>query len=337
MFSRRFWFRRFFPVAFFLTLIAAVGGLAQFGLRQLTLPHRAPMEAWMAEILASPQRFGFSLQPFTVTTDDGLNLKALMAEPGPAAGETKRGQPVAQAIRAAGLNWSFPSRPRGTLILLHGFNGRKDHMLPFAERFTAAGFRCVLFDSRGHGESGGDYVTFGGHEIKDLQQVITAAAKLAGAQGLGPIGLLGYSMGGAISLQAQPVLPEVRALCSVSSFAALSPILTEQAATRWHGFGLPILPVLRLEARLQAGFDPWAIRPVDAATRVTCPVLLVHGEKDSLVSVRQAQLLAKALGSHCAGTILVPNGTHGSVFSEGGDALWQRMAVFFAREMRPES
>lgn len=334
MFSRRFWFRRFLPASIILGAVA-VALAAQVGVRQLTLPRRSPLEPWMAQITANPGGMGLALKPFSVATTDGLSLQAYLVDPTPKAGSTARGKTIVKALKAAGLSKPAGSPPRGTLILLHGLNGRKENMLPFAERFAAAGFRCVVYDSRAHGDSSGERVTYGARETDDLRRVLAGARKLAGPQGLGPVGLLGYSLGGAVSLQAQPDLPEVRALCSVSAFAELSPVVTTQASHLWNGVGTPLLPVVRMETRLQADFDPWAIRPLDAAASITCPVLLVHGSKDAIVPVDQARQLASALGSHCRETVIIPTGTHGNVFTEGGEALWQRMAVFFARELIP--
>lgn len=332
MFSRRFWFRRFLPASVILGAIT-VALAAQVGVRQLTLPKRSPLEPWMAQIISNPGGMGLNLRPFSVNTADGLSLQAFLVEPTSKAGTTGRGRPIVKAIKAAGLSRPAGSPPRGTLILLHGLNGRKENMLPFAERFAAAGFRCVVYDSRAHGDSAGERVTYGARETDDLRRILNGASGVAGPAGLGPIGLLGYSLGGAVSLQAQPGLPEVRALCSIAAFADLSPVVTQQANHLWNGAGTPLLPVVRLETRLQADFDPWSIRPIDAAPAITCPVMLVHGSKDALVPVDQARHLITALGGNCRETMIIPTGTHGNVFTEGGDVLWQRMAVFFAREL----
>lgn len=42
---------------------------------------------------------------------------------------------------------------KGTLVLLHGKNGRKENLLPVAERYVSLGFTCLLPDLPHHGES----------------------------------------------------------------------------------------------------------------------------------------------------------------------------------------
>ncbi len=267
-----------------------------------------------------------------VATAEGLSLQAMLLEPTPVAGTTKRGLAVVAALKKQKLD-PRPGVVRGTVVLLHGFNARKEHMLPFAERFCAAGFRCVLYDSRGHGDSGGRYATFGVRETGDLRRVIEAARPLAGPGGLGPLGLLGYSMGGAVAMQAQPDLPEVKALASVAAFADFRDVITNQATRRWQGFGTPLVPLVRKETRWKAGFDPWDVRPVEAVTRLTCPIFLAHGEADALVPVSHVHRLAAAAGARLQQVMLIPKGTHGDVFMTGGDALWGRLAVFFVSEL----
>ncbi|RYD32929.1 MAG: alpha/beta fold hydrolase [Verrucomicrobiaceae bacterium] len=334
---------RFVLTSLTLVAVAAVAVAAQVGVRQLTLPRRPAVEPWMTRILENPGQSGLRLRHFNVTTRDGYQLQALMADPTAKAGATARGRPIVKALKAAGLAGSASGsgsgtddpEPRGTVILLHGMSTRKENMLPVAERFAAAGFRCILYDSRGHGDSSGVHVTYGTYETEDLRRVLLEAKKMAGLRGLGPVGLFGYSLGGAVALQAQPGLPEVKAVCSVSAFAELSPVVSGQAENLWNGIASRLLPVVRFETWLQAGFDPFSVSPLASAAQVTCPVLLVHGLKDNLVPVQQARNLAAALGPHCRDTILVPAGTHGGIFTEGGEALQQRIAVFFARELAP--
>ncbi|MDB6135757.1 MAG: alpha/beta fold hydrolase [Verrucomicrobiales bacterium] len=332
---------RFVLTSLTLVAVAAVAVATQVGVRQLTLPRRPAVEPWMTRILENPGQSGLRLRHFNVTTKDGYQLQALMADPTAKAGTTARGRLIVKALKDAGLarggsaSGSGDPEPRGTVILLHGMSTRKENMLPVAERFAAAGFRSIVYDSRGHGDSSGVHVTYGTYETDDLSRVLLEAKKIAGLRGLGPVGLFGYSLGGAVALQAQPGLPEVKAVCSVSAFAELSPVVSGQAENLWNGIASRLLPVVRLETWLQAGFDPFSVSPLASAGQVTCPVLLVHGLKDNLVPVQQARNLAAALGPHCRDTIFVPAGTHGGIFTEGGEALQQRIAVFFARELAP--
>ena len=329
------WYFRFFPllgIGGVLVTGSSAGWLTDLGVKRLLVPRQYGTEAWMDQITDNPETSGFRLQRFSVTSADSFELKAMVLEPAGSAGTTKRGQVIRAALKDAGVPVRN-NKVRGTLILLHGFNARKEHMLPFAGRMTAAGFRCVIYDSRGHGDSGGTYATFGAREKDDLRRVVEAARTVVGGQGLGPLGLLGYSMGGAVAIQSQPEMPEVKAVASIAAFAEFREVILGQAAGAWRGLGTPLLPLVRWETRWRAGFDPWDIRPLEAAKHLTCPLFLAHGTADALVPASEMQRLASAAGAQVRELLEIKDATHGNVFVTGGDALWSKLAVFFVREL----
>lgn len=333
--DRRPWYRRAIPLMG-MSGVLAMGGTAGWitdqGVTRMIQPRKGGEEPWMKAISTHPEASGFTLKKFTAETGDGIALQGLVLEPLPGPPPTKRGQTVAAALKAKHLSAAGVGC-RGTLFLLHGFNARKENMFPFAERFCAAGFRCVVFDSRAHGDSGGEYATFGTREKDDLRRVMEKVRSEAGPAGLGPLGLLGYSMGGATALQAQPELPEIQALAVISTFASFKEVIDRQAAGRWGGMGDFFLPLVRQETRWVAGFDPWAVRPEAAAARLTCPVFLAHGDGDALIPLVHFERLRSAAGDRVKESRVIPGGTHGGVFTAGGDALWNGLAEFFAKEL----
>ena len=62
--------------------------------------------------------------------------------------------------------WLFRTeRPRrGLVVYLHGVGDNRTSGIGIAERFTALGFDVLAYDSRAHGESGGDACTYGFYE-----------------------------------------------------------------------------------------------------------------------------------------------------------------------------
>ena len=73
--------------------------------------------------------------------------------------------------------WRFRSaapRHRGLIVYLHGSADNRGSGLGFAHRFVPQGFDVVAYDSRAHGDSGGDACTYGFHEKKDLSRALDA-------------------------------------------------------------------------------------------------------------------------------------------------------------------
>lgn len=72
--------------------------------------------------------------------------------------------------------WRFRgSRPRrGLIVYLHGVADNRQSGLGFAQRFVPQGFDVAAYDSRAHGDSGGDACTYGFHEKEDLSRALDA-------------------------------------------------------------------------------------------------------------------------------------------------------------------
>jgi pimeloyl-ACP methyl ester carboxylesterase len=225
---------------------------------------------------------------------------------------------------------------RGTIFMLHGHRGCKEDHLPICERFCAAGFRCLLIDIPGHGQSPHPYATFGYRE----SEMIPAIWQEYQEQNPGhstPLFLFGYSQGGAISLLTAAKHPEkIRAIASISAFSSLeNPI----AASAKH---LP--PVIRhltpLTTRacaigiyLRVGFFPSAIKPVRAARDISCPVFLCHGLNDSFVPPAQAQEIFDAIPTLEKTLKLIPTAKHHNTLSTGSTALYADICEHFLRAL----
>src|SRR3984893_5741378 len=116
------------------TLAIFLGDLAFRPLRvQITQGRQAEATAF---------RFGATLRDVSVTANDGSHLQGWFARPAKANGDS--------------------------VILLHGVGENRQGMMGFAELFLSNGFAVLVPDSRAHGESGGDFPTYGLKESDDV-------------------------------------------------------------------------------------------------------------------------------------------------------------------------
>lgn len=97
--------------------------------------------------------------------------------------------------------WYIPSRNRAAVILLHGYGANRLEMLTRAEFLARHEYGVLLYDLRGHGESGGTLRTNGWLDVKD---VTAALGFLHNQEDIDPdrIGILGFSVGGQVALRA---------------------------------------------------------------------------------------------------------------------------------------
>jgi pimeloyl-ACP methyl ester carboxylesterase len=249
----------------------------------LTVPRRATdAEHWERETKLKPQRF-------EVQAKDGIMISAYSLEP--AAG-TKR---------------------VGTAWLLHGLGNSKEQMLPVARKLSAAGFRCVAWDSRGHGKTGGTRATFGTKEVDDTLRVMAEARHMKGTPRREPEVIWGYSMGTAVALQTLPHVSKVKAAVLLAPMSDLGGVMYHQARNHYSGTLQPLVPVVRAKVNSTAGFDPKNIRPVDCVKDTKCKLLLVHGDRDSTIPPWQSQQILDACKPGQGQRILLPGVGHGGV------------------------
>lgn len=97
--------------------------------------------------------------------------------------------------------WYIPSGNRAAVILLHGYGANRLEMITRAEFFARHKYGVLLYDLRGHGESGGNLRSYGWLDVKD---VTAGLGFLQSREEIDPnrIGIFGFSVGGQIALRA---------------------------------------------------------------------------------------------------------------------------------------
>jgi len=202
-----------------------------------------------------------------------------------------------QARDGTGLDaWLFVPAPSNgaAVVLLHGVGDTRLGMTGYAPFLLRSGFAVLLPDSRGHGSSGGDLITYGVQEAADVH---TWTAWLAGERGFTRLYGMGRSMGAAVLLQALPDDPRILAAVADCPFATFQEIATDRLRQR---SGLPswlLYPATRiafLYAFERYGVDLWKASAEEAVRHARVPILLIHGTADGNVPVRHSRELHAA-------------------------------------------
>ncbi len=301
------------------------GGLAVFALlaascrtvdeatTRLTGPQRYELGEDAARLVENPAEAGMRIRRIPFVTEDGVRTVVLMVDGVPASGAsaTRAGELLAHGYQARGAS----RRPRGTVLMMHGINSRKEHMLWTAEWLTTCGYRCVVWDSRGHGESDPAKAGFGALETRDTEDIYQMLRRRGVISG--PVHIFGHSMGAAVALQWLPHHPEFRSAVLTAPFARLSDVMSYQASRRAGGTLRLFLPLVRNNVRKTAHFDPYAINPVDHASSIRLPILYIHGRNDTVVPPSQTEQLVKQ-SRNPESVRLLTSGGHNDALSSGG-------------------
>ncbi len=295
-------------------LASAFLSISWLAASRLVCPARQPLEGYHREILDHAGEHGMRVEPFTVRDREGFDVPCLLCEPMKNPGAAIKGNKLRDELKASGVALGAWGEVRATLVLLHGHNGRKEDHLPVAERFCAAGLRCILIDLPGHGEHPAPFASFGFRE-KTLPGDVLRAAAARFAFDAQPAALFGISQGGAIALQAAALADENWfAVAELSSFAALDDVIAEQAALWFGPLQSPARVMVHWLVGHRAKFRPEDVRPVDAAASLaTMPVLIGHGDADAFIAPDHARRLFAATPGKRKLLLNIPGANHHNV------------------------
>lgn len=211
----------------------------------------------------TPQDLGLEYEEVALRTRDGLSLHG----------------------------WFIPHKERErakTLILMHGYPADKGDILP-GFSFLSRGYNLLLFDFRYLGRSEGRYSTLGARETEDL----VSAIRFLKTRGIQEVGVIGFSMGGAVALMTAPQAPEIKALVAEASYARLD--LMAHELYRIPLLRYPLGFLTGLWARAFLGTRLRDVSPLEAARKIRIPVLIIHSADDETIPFSHALLLQQAL------------------------------------------
>lgn len=223
--------------------------------------------------------------------------------------------------------WYVPGASRGAIVFVHGHGSNRGDMLPVARDLVRVGFHALLLDLRAHGDSGGEVSTLGVRERFDIAAALDYLQAQPGVDSQ-RIGALGLSLGAATVLQTAATEPRLRAVVADSAFASLDWLAAHQF-TAFVRLPPQLAPLVVQVGSERAGINPREVSAVDAIGAIAPrPVLLIHGEGDTLIPPENTRMLAAAAGpSH--EVWLVPSVGHGGAYDADPVAYVARVQRFF--------
>ena len=212
-------------------------------------------------------RFGADLQDVSISARDAVQLRGWFASPANANGNA--------------------------VILLHGVGDNREGMGGFAELFLSKGYAVLLPDSRGEGESGGRFPTYG---IKETDDVRHWFDWLATQKHPRCIFGMGESMGAAILLQSVRKETRFCAVIAESSFVSFRQIAYVRVG-QFVGTGTwlgevalrPAVELAFLYGRTTRGVSLTDASPEDAVVGSSVPIVLIHGLADNNIPFQQSE------------------------------------------------
>jgi pimeloyl-ACP methyl ester carboxylesterase len=201
----------------------------------------------------------------------------------------------------------WTAAPRGTVFLLHGYGIAQFSMLPWAFLLAQDGWRCVLVDLRGHGESTGKRIYFTVVETNDMNELLGTLAR--NNELAEPVAAMGESYGAVLALRWKTVNPRIRAVVAIAPYASLSNAVLN--IRREYAELVPKFMVKEGMKRLPSVLQIPATE-LDTTTvlrRKPVKALFIAGGDDKISPPEEVEKV-RALASPGSQLIVVPDATH---------------------------
>ncbi|PTX58762.1 hypothetical protein C8N46_11270 [Kordia periserrulae] len=254
----------------------------------------------------TPKQLGLQSEQLNITTKDSILLKGYQIKP--------------------------KMKPVAVMILIHGIGGCKEHFLNLAGKLTNYGIASVLFDGRAHGESGGQYCTYGFYEKQDISAIVDEIKKRNPTL---KIGIWGNSLGGAIAIQALEFDKRIQFGIIESTFTELNQIVYDYKKKMLGGFGLRFISDAALsEAGKIANFNPDEVKPIRSVQNIQQPILFAHGNQDENINYTYGKALYENAASAEKEFVLVEGAGHFNVGEKGGSAYQEKWLHFILEQSK---
>lgn len=216
--------------------------------------------------------------------------------------------------------WYLPVREaRAVVAMFHGYGTAKATLLDEEKAFRALGYSTFLVDLRGHGGSTGSATSLGYREADDVAATVAYLdALLPGA----PVVLYGSSMGGAAVLRAMAAkgVTPIAAIVECPFDSLLSAVKNRLRMMRVPSF--PLAHLMVFWGGVQFGYNGFAHRPVDYASNVTTPTLVIGGGEDRRVTLPQLRSVYDTLAGEKQLVIFQKSGHGGYV--DDDERRWKK-------------
>jgi len=206
--------------------------------------------------------------------------------------------------------WFIPCEgAAATVLMLHGNGGNIGHRVSWLKVLHDLGVNVFIIDYRGYGKSEGDPYEEGLYRDARAAYDWWATERKPGGEKLI---LFGESLGGAVAVH-------------LAARVSPSGLVLQSTFTSARDMAKTMFPIGLLQPLINVHFNS-----AEAITRVTCPKLFIHGERDEIVPFRLGKDLFK-LASDPKSFYAVPEAGHNDLMLVAGSEYARQIKMFLSR------
>jgi pimeloyl-ACP methyl ester carboxylesterase len=259
-----------------------------------------------AEIKTTPDKVGLAVSDLTMRGPDGLTTHGWYVAPKQA--------------------------PAPSMVVIHGYGGRRERMLEVAKFLHDAGYGLALMDLRHHGVSEDRAVSFGIRESGDIAPYVDDLLSRPAHKGRA-VGAIGCSLGAVAALRLASEDRRIAAVVADSPFDSLSTQARWRIAKDVPGPFVPYCWFFTLLAgTITTGVSPGEWEVAQWLPRIAPrPIMLIHGDADSRIPADNTRRLIAAATGPVEGW-LVPGADHLDAMDR--PEYGRRITAFLARSVK---
>ncbi len=235
--------------------------------------------------------------------------------------------------------WFIDKGSASTVLAIHGYTASKweEYMKLAINILAKNGFNIAAFDFRAHGESEGVITTLGVEEVEDYREIISwlKSEKKDRAK---KIGVIGYSMGGAVTIMLAAKDARVNAVVADSPYIN---ILT--SGKRWimrlkgalRTSLLIAYPLIVKFSASKAGIRVEDLTMYKYAGKIKIPFMIIAGSKDDLVPLSEIKKFFEGVKeSNPVAELWVTEGGHVQSIKNYPKEYEEKLINFFRKYLR---
>lgn len=235
------------------------------------------------------------------------------------------------------VGWFVHGRRGGaTIVVSHGSGATGAAAYPAVAFLNRAGYNILVFDHRGHGQSGSEFTTMGPLEVRDLVGAVDYLTTRPDVDA-DRIGAIGCSMGAGIVIGAAAQDRSIKAVVAEGVYGDLGDV--------WDRFGYGGIkgtsiewtwgPLLKLAGWVWTGQWVGRYKPIELVAKISPrPLLIIHGQiQNSACFVSDAKRLYQ-VAQEPKTLWLVPNSGHCAAQANHPETYRARVRRFFDAYLR---
>lgn len=191
--------------------------------------------------------------------------------------------------------WYFKGKNDCGIVFHHGYSATRLRVLKYYPLFKEYDCHLLFFDARHHGDSSGEFTTYGYYEKEDLKEIIESFENKTGLVD-NQIVLVGESMGASIIIQfAGYSKRKFKMILADSPFSSLKRIVKERASILYTKYSILFLPGAFFLANLRTNSNLNLSSPLYYAKDLKTPIFIIHSKADDYTQYKHSEEIFNAL------------------------------------------